>query len=89
MKEKPRAPEAEPKADPVRYRESLARLQKIFAGITETVTEVSKERCPYKDASNGCTAGFGCRNQVPNESGSGREFLCAGDNLNFEPLSEG
>ena len=89
MKKKPRTPVAEPKVDPVRYRESLAKLQKIFTNITETVTEVSKERCPYKDASNGCTAGFRCRNQVPNVNESGREFLCAGDNLNFEPLSEG
>ncbi|MEE8436166.1 MAG: hypothetical protein V3S64_15375 [bacterium] len=89
MKKKPRTLEAERKVDPVRYRESLANLQKIFEGISETVTEVSKERCPYKDASNACTAGFRCRNQVPNESGSDREFLCAGDNLNFEPFSEG
>ena len=88
MKEKPPAREREAQIDPERYRESLARLHGIFASITETVTEVSKQRCPYKDASDGCTAGFRCRNQTPNESGSGREFLCAGDNLNFEPVTK-
>lgn len=89
MKEKPPAPQAKSRGEPARYRESLAKLQEIFVCITETATEVSRERCPYKDASQGCAAGFRCRNQVLNKSGSGREFMCAGDNLNFEPFSEG
>ena len=74
----------ERKIDPTRYRESLAKLQKVLAGIVETVTEVSKWRCPYKDVENRCTAELRCRNQVRVERNGLQEIHCAGDDLNFE-----
>ena len=47
-----------------RYSASLARLYDIFKGISETTNQVSSWRCPYKNAQDRCTAGFGCRNQL-------------------------
>ena len=36
--------------DKARYRESMSRLDAIFRGMSDTVTEVSQWRCPYKNA---------------------------------------
>ena len=69
--------------DPEKYRKSLARLDQVFRGISETVSEVSRHRCPYKNAQDRCTAQFGCRNQdrtVP----QGQLYICTGsDNLDY------
>ena len=66
-----------------RYRASIARLEGIFRGISETASQVSTWRCPYKNVQARCTAGFGCRNQdrtVP----PGELFICnADDKLDY------
>jgi len=71
------------KIDNEKYEKSLERLNEIFKGISETVTEVSTWRCPYKNAENRCTAQFGCRNQnrdVP----AGQLYICtSSDNLDY------
>ncbi len=51
------------KFDIERYRASIERLHQIFSGISDTITEVSQWRCPYKNVSDRCTATFRCRNQ--------------------------
>ncbi len=64
--------------DQARYRESMARLYEIFRGMSDTTTEISARRCPYKNVQDRCTAKFGCRNQgffgaagdLPNCTGS-------------------
>ena len=64
--------------DRERYDASIRRLDAIFRGMSDTVTEVSRWRCPYKNAQDRCTAKFGCRNQrrdVP----EGELYVCAGD----------
>jgi hypothetical protein len=66
------------RVDKQRYKASLARLHEIFRDISDTVTEVSTWRCPYKNVENRCTAAFSCRNQdrgVP----EGELFICTGD----------
>ena len=50
--------------DEERYRASMARLDGIFRGISETAGQVSTWRCPYKNVEDRCTAKFGCRNQL-------------------------
>ena len=71
------------KIDNEKYEKSLERLNEIFKGISETVTEVSTWRCPYKNVENRCTAQFGCRNQnrdVP----AGQLYICtSSDNLDY------
>lgn len=74
--------------DKERHKASVARLYDIFKDMSETVDEVSKWRCPYKDAKSRCTANFGCRNQqmskVPDELP-----LCTGsDNLDYRSAWE-
>ena len=71
------------KIDKEKYGKSLERLNEIFKEISETVTEVSTWRCPYKNSENRCTAQFGCRNQnrdVP----AGQLYICtSSDNLDY------
>ena len=50
--------------DTDRLRASLDRLWEIHREMAEVATEVSRWRCPYKDAQGRCTASFGCRNQL-------------------------
>jgi hypothetical protein len=76
------------KIDKEKYGKSLERLNEIFKGISETVTEVSTWRCPYKNAEDRCTAQFGCRNQnrdVP----AGQLYICtSSDNLDYRSAWE-
>ncbi len=51
------------RVDKERYERSMARLHEIFQGMSDTTSRVSTWRCPYKNAKDRCTAGFGCRNQ--------------------------
>ena len=64
--------------DKTRYRASLARLEAIFRDVSDTVTEVSSWRCPYKNVEDRCTAGFGCRNQ-DRSAAQGELFVCRSD----------
>ncbi|MCI0440912.1 MAG: hypothetical protein L0177_17535 [Chloroflexi bacterium] len=64
--------------DRERYRASMRRLYTIFKDMSDTVNEVSKWRCPYKNVENRCTASFGCRNQH-REVPQGELFICTGD----------
>ena len=71
------------KIDKERYQASVAHLDAIFRDVSQTVTEVSTWRCPYKNVQDRCTAKFSCRNQdrgVP----QGELFICTGsDNLDY------
>lgn len=44
-------------------KKSLDNLYNIFQDISVHADEISKTRCPYKNAKNLCTASFSCRNQ--------------------------
>ena len=68
----------EQRIDKDRYRASLARLEDIFRDMSNTASEVSTWRCPYKNVDDRCTASFGCRNQdrtVPENE----LFICLSD----------
>ena len=80
--------EAGQQIDKERYRASIARLHEIFSGISETVGQVSTWRCPYKNAQDRCTAGFGCRNQLHTHV-AGEFPICTGsDNLDYRSAWE-
>jgi len=76
------------KIDREGYEASVVRLTDIFRGVSDTVTEVSKWRCPYKNVQDRCTANFGCRNQdrtVPKSE----MYICTGtDNLDYRSAWE-
>ena len=67
------------RVDRERYEASIARLQEIFKGISDDASKVSTWRCPYKDAQDLCTAGFGCRNQLRTEKSP--RPICVGSDL--------
>jgi hypothetical protein len=64
--------------DPEAYRERLDRISELFAAMIDHATELSKERCPYRDRLDRCTAAFGCRNQRWPEGKEGPK-ICGGD----------
>ena len=69
--------------DKKRYQASVARLEEIFQGISDTANQVSTWRCPYKNAQDRCTAGFRCRNQSKSDI-KGDLSLCTGsDDLDY------
>ena len=64
--------------DPEAVRASFDRLTALLTDMMVTVEELSARRCPYRDATDHCTAGFGCRNQRrPDVPGGLR--VCGGD----------
>jgi hypothetical protein len=74
--------------DKERFQASMTRLWEIYKDIGAVASEVSTWRCPYKNAKDRCTAGFGCRNQSfvdgPNEMA-----LCTGsDKLDYQSAWE-
>jgi hypothetical protein len=78
----------EKRVDRERYRASLARLEEIYRGISESAVSVSSWRCPYKDIRDRCTAAFGCRNQSYVD-GPDRPALCTGsDDLDYRSAWE-
>jgi hypothetical protein len=46
------------------YRERIRRMTELFAGIAGHAEATAKDRCPYRDAADRCTALFRCRNQL-------------------------
>jgi hypothetical protein len=47
------------------YQRRLDRLGEVMRGIIDHATELSRQRCPYRDREDLCTAAFSCRNQRP------------------------
>ncbi len=52
------------KIDKADYQRRIDAMSEIFAGIAEKANVVSRERCPYRDRHDLCTAEFRCRNQL-------------------------
>ena len=75
------------RVDRKRYEASIVRLQKIFRDISDTVGTVSTWRCPYKDAQDFCTAGFGCRNQLHSDKAP-RPICVGSDHLDYRSAWE-
>ena len=81
-------PSSTPQIDTDRLRASLDRLWKIYREMGEVANEVSRWRCPYKNAQDLCTANFGCRNQLRTGT-SGPLPNCTGsDNLDYRSAWE-
>lgn len=54
-----------PTIDKAAYQKRLDRISEIFADMVGRADELSRERCPYRDRFDRCTAEFRCRNQAP------------------------
>ena len=74
--------------DKERVRASMSRLYDIFKDMSDTISEVSTWRCPYKNVQDRCTAKFRCRNQF-RTGGPGELPICTGsDNLDYRSAWE-
>ena len=73
----PDPPGPEP-IDPQEIRKRLVRISEIFAGVVGHAERVSRERCPYRDRLDRCTALFRCRNQRA-DSADPEVLLCGHD----------
>ena len=66
------------KIDPEEFRKRLEQMTELFSGMVTHADELSRQRCPYKNRHNQCTANFGCRNQR-RAPVKGERLLCGGD----------
>ena len=71
------------KVDKERYQASIARLEEIFQGISDSANQVSTWRCPYKNAQDRCTAGFRCRNQSKTDIKNSLSLCTGSDGLDY------
>jgi hypothetical protein len=67
-----------PEIDLAEYNKSLGHLTEILTRMIVRAEELSTRRCPYRNRHDGCTAAFGCRNQVRPLT-PGEPAVCAGD----------
>ena len=70
------------------YRDSVNRLENIMREISNTVNQVSRWRCPYKNAKDHCTAGFRCRNQGLKVEAVGLHACVGSDKLDYRSAWE-
>tara|TARA_B110000438_G_scaffold166991_1_gene159705 strand:+ start:5304 stop:5579 length:276 start_codon:yes stop_codon:yes gene_type:complete len=62
---------------------SLNRIYDIFKDISFNADEISKYRCPYKNAKNKCTANFKCRNQYFQKNKKELAICIGSDKLDY------
>ena len=74
--------------DKERYQASIARLEEIFRGISDSANQVSTWRCPYKNAQDRCTAGFRCRNQSKIDIKDNLSLCTGSDDLDYRAAWE-
>ncbi len=67
---------------------SLDNLYNIFQEISSHADELSKSRCPYKDAKNLCTASFYCNNQHYTDKNSEVPICTGSHKLDYRPAWE-
>ena len=62
-----------PKIDKAAYQQRLDRITELLSGIVAHAADQARERCPYRDRHDECTAAFRCRNQRPPAAAGARE----------------
>lgn len=77
-----------PAVDTDRFRESMERLSAIYRDIAVKAEEVTRTRCPYKDASSRCTAKFGCRHQYFTKDPAASPICTGSDKLDYRDAWE-
>ena len=71
------------KVDADALRSSIDRLAEIYRDIAVKADEVTRTRCPYKDAKSRCTAMFGCRHQYFTKDPNARPICTGSDKLDY------
>jgi hypothetical protein len=60
------------KIDKRDYQKRLDRITALFSDMVVHADEQSRQRCPYRNRHDKCTAAFRCRNQTPPETRDGQ-----------------
>ena len=79
---------AAPAVDAERFKASIERLAEIYRDIALKAEEVTRTRCPYKDANSRCTALFGCRHQYFTKDPGARPVCTGSDKLDYRDAWE-
>ena len=66
-------------------RQSLEYLYQIYSDMSFNADEISKKRCPYKNAQSRCTANFDCRNQYFTNNSTELPVCTGSDSLDYRP----
>lgn len=66
------------KIDKEAVQRRLERIAELFAGMVRHADEQSRQRCPYRDRHDHCTAQFSCRNQE-RAAGPDAPIVCTHD----------
>ena len=77
-----------PAVDADRFRASMERLSAIYRDIAVKAEEVTRTRCPYKDAKSRCTAKFGCRHQYFTKDPAAPPVCTGSDKLDYRDAWE-
>ena len=76
------------KIDPEEYRKRRDALYNLLEEMVSHASDQAKNRCPYKNRHDQCTATFGCRNKRKNPA-PGELPICVGDDkLNYKSAWE-
>tara|TARA_R110002020_G_scaffold57408_5_gene158061 strand:- start:3398 stop:3637 length:240 start_codon:yes stop_codon:yes gene_type:complete len=73
------------KIDIDKAKKSLEYLYEIYSEMSSNADELSKKRCPYKNAKSRCTANFECRNQHFLKNSTELPICTGSDLLDYRP----
>jgi hypothetical protein len=76
------------KIDPREYQKRLDQITELFTGMVRHADELSRNRCPYKNRLDQCTASFGCRNKRKPAAPGGLPVCAGDDKLNYRSAWE-
>lgn len=68
-----------------KLQKSLDNLYDIFKDISAHADQLSRSRCPYKNAQNLCTAAFYCKNQKYTEKHAEIPVCVGSHKLDYRP----
>jgi len=67
------------KIDPKEIQKRMDRITYMFENMVTHADKVSRDRCPYRNRTDHCTATFRCRNQKFSKDPSDDSILCLHD----------
>jgi len=71
------------KIDKDEYQKRLTQISELFAEMVVHADELSRQRCPYKNRLDQCTAQFGCRNKRKPKTQGGLPVCASDDKLDY------
>jgi hypothetical protein len=70
------------------YQKRLNQITELFADMVTHADELSRQRCPYKNRLDQCTAQFGCRNKRKPQAPGSLPMCASDDKLDYRSAWE-